>query len=120
MGVASIGDKTGVTTGALNFGANVSHKSCSQTRIDGDIRGHSWYSGGGVWHYGGGRSRWRRHRGARGDVKWEKCPRVNKVVGVGALPTLDTGGVLDLDCLVLTMTGAPMNSWSSPWIVTAA
>src|SRR5712671_1084413 len=29
-GVASIGDRTGMTTGALNFGANVSRKSCSQ------------------------------------------------------------------------------------------
>src|SRR5882757_3211191 len=29
-GVASIGDRTGVTTGALDFGANVSRKSCSQ------------------------------------------------------------------------------------------
>src|SRR5882672_9342545 len=29
-GVASIGDRTGETTGALNFGANVSRNSCSQ------------------------------------------------------------------------------------------
>ena len=54
--------------------------------------------------------------GARGMSSGRSVPGVNKVVGVGALPTLDTGGVLDLDCLVLTMTGAPMNSWSSPWM----
>src|SRR5882757_7066870 len=29
-GVASIGDRMGVTTGALNFGAHVSRKGCSQ------------------------------------------------------------------------------------------
>src|SRR5712671_7116756 len=39
------------------------------TRVGGDIRGQSRYSGG--WHYDGGRSRWR-----KGDVEWEKCPRI--------------------------------------------
>src|SRR5712675_3318182 len=34
------------------------------TRIGGDIRGQSRYSGGGSRHYGGGRSRWR-----EGDVE---------------------------------------------------
>src|SRR5712671_159885 len=29
-GVASIGDRTGVVTGVLNFGANVSRNNCSQ------------------------------------------------------------------------------------------
>src|SRR5712672_3116584 len=41
------------------------------TRIGGDIRGHPWYSGGRAWHYSRGQSRWR-----KGDVEWEKCPRV--------------------------------------------
>src|SRR5882757_9374592 len=40
-------------------------------RIGGDVGGHAWYSGGGSRHYSGGRSRWR-----KGDVEWEKCPRV--------------------------------------------
>src|SRR5712672_4153742 len=39
------------------------------TRVGGDIRGQSRYSGG--WHYDGGRGRWR-----KGDVEWEKCPRI--------------------------------------------
>src|SRR5712672_452716 len=38
------------------------------TRVGGDIRGQSRYSGG--WHYNGGRSRWR-----KGDVEWKRCPR---------------------------------------------
>src|SRR5712671_5292783 len=38
------------------------------TRVGGDIRGQSRYSGG--WQYDGGRSGWR-----KGDVEWEKCPR---------------------------------------------
>src|SRR5712672_1209303 len=101
-GVASIGDKTGVTTGALNFGANVSRKSCSQpgsavtsvvslgTVVVGIMTGVEV-------------------GGARGMSSGRSVPGVNEVVGVGALPTLDTGGVLDLDCLVLTVTGAPTN-----------
>src|SRR5712671_5353934 len=40
------------------------------TRVGGDIRGQSWYSGGWSWHYNRGRGRWR-----KGDVEWEKCPR---------------------------------------------
>src|SRR5712672_447335 len=41
------------------------------TRIGGDVGGYPWYSGGGSRHYDGVRSRWR-----KGDVEWEKCPRV--------------------------------------------
>src|SRR5712672_541485 len=109
-GVASIGDKTGVT-GALNFGANVSRKSCSQPGsavTSGVIRGT--VAAGlditvGV-----------EVGGARGMSSGRSVPGLYELVGVGALPTLDTGGVLDLDCLVLTMTGAPTNGWSSPWM----
>src|SRR5712671_3004074 len=41
------------------------------TRVGGDIGGQSWYSGGRSRHYDGGRDRCR-----KGDVEWEKCPRV--------------------------------------------
>src|SRR5712675_2182024 len=91
-GVASIGDKTGVTTGALNFGANVSRKSCSQPGsavTSGVIRG-TVAAGLGITVGVGG---------ARGMSSGRSVPGVNELVGVGALPTLDTGGVLDLDCL---------------------
>src|SRR5712672_747999 len=109
-GVASIGDKTGVT-GALNFGANVSRKSCSQPGSAvtlGVIRG-TVAAGLGITvgvEIGG----------ARGMSSGRSVPGLYELVRVGALPTLDTGGVLDLDCLVLTVTGAPTNGWSSPWM----
>src|SRR5712675_1150497 len=109
-GVASIGDRTGVTTGAWNFGANVSRKSCSQPGsavTSGVIRG-TVASLGITVGVGVG--------GARGMSSGRSVPGLYAFVGVGALPTLDTGGVLDLDCLVLTVTGAPMNGCSSPWM----
>src|SRR5712672_447336 len=109
-GVASIGDRTGVT-GALYFGANVSRKSCSQPGsavTSGVIRGTVAVGLGITMGFEVG--------GARGMSSGRSVPGVKELVGVGALPTLDTGEVLDLDCLVLTMTGAPTNGWSSPWM----
>src|SRR5712672_2034591 len=109
-GVASIGDRTGVT-GVWNFGANVSRKSCSQPGsavTSGVIRG-TVAAGLGItvgFEVGG----------ARGMSSGRSVPGLYALVGVGALPTLDTGGVLDLDCLVLTVTGAPTNGWISPWM----
>src|SRR5712675_434100 len=109
-GVASIGDRTGVT-GAWNFGANVSRKSCSQPGsavTSGVIRG-TVAAGLGITvvvEVGG----------TRGMSSGRSVPGVNELVGVGVLPTLDTGGVLDLDCLLLSVTGAPTNGWSSPWM----
>ena len=108
--VASIGDRTGVT-GALYFGANVSRKSCSQPGsavTSGVSRGTVVVGRGIVTGVEVG--------GARGMSSGRSVPGINELVGVGALPTLETGGVLDLDCLVLTMTGAPTNGWSSPWM----
>src|SRR5712671_3840147 len=110
-GVASIGDRTGVTTGALYFGANVSRKSCSQPGsavTSGVSRGTVVVGRGIITGVGVG--------GARGMSSGRSVPGVNELVGVGALPTLNTRGVLDLDCLVLSVTGAPMNGWSSPWM----
>jgi len=109
VGVASIGDRTGVT-GALYFGMNISRKSCSQPGsavTSGVIRG-TVAVGRGMVGVGVG--------GARGMSSGESVPGVSVLVGVGALPTLDTGGVLDLDCLVLIVTGVPTNGWSSPWM----
>src|SRR5712672_4248489 len=58
--------------GGDNRGSELRRERLAQelfpTRVGGDIRGQSRYSGG--WHYDGGRSRWR-----KGDVEWEKCPR---------------------------------------------
>src|SRR5712675_1120821 len=108
-GVASIGNRMGVTTGAWNFGANVSHRSCSQPGsavTSGVIRG-TVAAGLGIMtgvEVGD----------ARGMSSGRSVPGVKELVGVGALPTLDTGEVLDLDCLVLTVAGAPMNGWISP------
>src|SRR5712672_1160472 len=102
-GVASIGDRTGVT-GALYFGMNVSRKSCSQPGsavTSGVIRGTVAAGLGIAVVVGVG--------GARGMSSGRSVPGLYALVGVGALPTLDTGGVLDLDCLVLTVTGAPTN-----------
>src|SRR5712675_1787796 len=92
-GVASIGDRTGVT-GALYFGANVSRKSCSQPGLavtSGVIRG-TVVAGLGI-------SVGVEVGGARGMSSGRSVPGVNEFVGVGALPTLDTGGVFNLDCL---------------------
>src|SRR5712672_809820 len=110
-GVASIGDRTGVTTGALYFSTNVSRKSCSQP-------GSAVTSGvnRGTVVVGRGITTGVEVGGARGMLSGRSVPGLYELVGVGALPTLDTRGVLDLDCLILTMTGAPTNSWSSPWM----
>src|SRR5712672_1816679 len=108
-GVASIGDRTGVTTGAWNFGANVSRNSCSQPGsavTSGVIRGTVAAGLGIITGVEVG--------GARGMSSGRSVPGLYELVGVGALPTLDTGGVLDLYWLVLTMTGAHRNGWSSP------
>src|SRR5712671_1211513 len=108
-GVASIGNRTGMT-GALYFGANVLHKSCSQpgsavtSRV---IRG-TVAVGRGMAGVGVG--------GARGMSSGRSVPGVNELVRVGALPTLDTGGVLDLDCLLLSVTRAPTNGCNSLWM----
>src|SRR5882672_3099415 len=109
--VASIGDKMGVTTGALNFSANVLHKSCSQPGsmvTSGVIRG-TVVAGCGIMvgvEVGG----------TRGMSSGRSVPGVNEVVGVGALPTLDTGGVLDLDFCLISASGAPTNGCKSPWM----
>src|SRR5712672_2168301 len=107
-GVASIGDRTGVTVGALYFGANISRKSCSQPGsavASGVIRGTV---AGGLGITVGSEV-----GGARGVSSGKSVPELYELVRVGALPTLDTGGVLDLDCFLLSVTGAPMNGWSS-------
>src|SRR5712671_6139475 len=109
--VASIGDRTGVTTGAWTFGANVSRKSCSQPGsavTSGVIRG--------TVAVGRGITVGVEVGGARGMSSGRSVPGVNVLVKAGVLPTLNTGGVLDLDCLLLSVTGAPTNGWSSPWM----
>src|SRR5882672_11257141 len=105
-GVASIGDRTGVA-GALYIGENVSRKSCSQP-------GSAVTSGVSLGTVVFGIMTGVEVGGARGMSSGRSVPGLYELVGVGALPTLDTGGVLDLDCLVLTVTGAPTNGWSSP------
>src|SRR5882757_9104315 len=107
-GVASIGDKTGVT-GALYFGANVSRKSCSQP----GSAVTSWVSLGTVVV---GIMTGVEVGGARGMSSGRSVPGLYELVGVGALPTLDTGGVLDLDFCLIFPTGAPMNGCNSPWM----
>src|SRR5712671_776620 len=102
-GVASIGDRTGVT-GALYFGANVSRKSCSQPGsavTSGVIRG--------TVAVGLGITVGVEVGGARGMSSGRSVPGLYELVGVGALPTLDTGGVLDLDFCLLSVVGRPMN-----------
>src|SRR5712672_3129773 len=101
-GVASIGDRTGVTTGALYFGANVSRNNCSQP-------GSVVTSGVSLGTVVVGIMTGVEVGGARGMSSGRSVPGLYALAGVGALPTLDTGGVLDLDCLVLTVTGAPTN-----------
>src|SRR5712672_3338217 len=107
-GVASIGDRTGVT-GALYFGANVSRKSCSQP-------GSAVTSGVSLGTVVVGIMTGVEIGGARGMSSGRSVPGVNEVVGVGALPTLDTGGVLDLDFCLISVVGAPTNSCKSPWM----
>src|SRR6267154_6226387 len=107
-GVASIGDWTGVT-GALNFGANVSRKSCSQPGsavTSGVIRG-TVAAGLGIMtgvEVGG----------ARGVSSGRSVPGVNVLVEAGVLPTLDTRGGLDLDFCLICSTGVPTNGCKSP------
>src|SRR5712671_5365806 len=110
-GVASIGDKTGVTTGALYFGANVSCNNCSQP-------GSAVISGVscGTVVVGRGITAGVEVGGARGMSSGRSVPGLYELVGVGALPTLNTRGVLDLDCFLLSSTRAPTNGCNSPWM----
>src|SRR5712671_2994295 len=110
-GVASIGDKMGVTMGALYFGANVSCNNCSQPGsavTSGVIRGTVVVGLGITMGVEVG--------GTRGMLSGRSVPGLNELVGVGALPTLDTRGVLDLDFCLLSVTGAPTNGCNSPWM----
>src|SRR5712671_5371417 len=110
-GVASIGDRTGVTTGALYFGANVSHNNCSQPGsavTSGVSRGTVVVGRGITVGVGIG--------GARGMSSGRSVPGVYELVGVGALPTLNTGGVLDLDFCLIFPTGVPTNGCNLPWM----
>src|SRR5712672_1759369 len=106
--VVSIGDRMGVT-GALAFGANVSRNSCSQpgSAVTSGVIHGTVAAGLGITMGG-------EVGGTRGMSSGRSVPGVNEFVGVGALPPLDTGGVLDLDCFLLSVTGAPTNGWSSP------
>src|SRR5712675_506090 len=108
-GVASIGDRMGETTGALNFGANVSRNSCSQP-------GSAVTSGVSLGTAVVGIMTGVEIGGARGMSSGRSVPGLYELVGVGALPTLDTGGVLDLDFCLISMIGAPTNGCKSPWI----
>src|SRR5712671_1699788 len=107
-GVASIGDGTGVT-GALNFGANVSRKSCSQP-------GSAVTSGVSLGTVVVGIMTGVEVGGARGMLSGGSVPGLYELVGVGALPTLDTGEVLDLDFCLISVTRAPTNGCKSPWM----
>src|SRR5712671_2872451 len=109
-GVASIGDRTGVT-GALAFGANVSRNSCSQP-------GSAVTSGviHGTVAAGLGITMGVEVGGTRGMSSGRSVPGLYELVGVGALPTLDTGGVLDLDFCLIFPTGVPTNGCNSPWM----
>src|SRR5712671_6965332 len=108
-GVASIGDGTGDRTGALNFGANVSRNSCSQP-------GSAVTSGVSLGTVVVGIMTGVEVGGARGMSSGGSVPGLYELVGVGALPTLDTGEVLDLDCFLLSSTGVPMNGCNSLWM----
>src|SRR5712672_3386063 len=100
-----------VTTGALTFGANVSRKSCSQPGsavTSGVIRG-TVAAGLGITvgvEVGG----------TGGMSSGRSVPGLYELVGVGALPTLDTGGVLDLDFCLISVVGAPTNGCKLPWM----
>src|SRR5712672_34822 len=86
-GVASIGNRTEVTMGALYFGTNVSCKSCSQPGsvvTSGVSRGTAVVGLGIMTGVEVG--------GARGMSSGRSVPGLYELVGVGALPTLDTGG----------------------------
>src|SRR5712675_1222346 len=61
----------GGDNGSLEFRRERLAQELLPTRIGGDVVGYPWYSGGGSRHYSGDRGRWR-----KGDVEWEKCPRV--------------------------------------------
>jgi len=74
------------------------------TRIGGDIRGHLWYSGSGC-----GITMGVEVGGARGMSSGRSVPGINVLVEAGVLPTLNTGGVLDLDFCLLTVVGRPTN-----------
>src|SRR5712675_250403 len=100
-GVASIGDRTGVT-GALYFGANVSRNSCSQP-------GSAVTSGVSLGTAVVGIMTGVGVGGARGMSSGRSVPGLYELVEVGALTTLDTGGVLDLDFRLLTVVGRPTN-----------
>src|SRR5712672_49122 len=108
-GVASIGDRTGAVTGALYFGANVSRKSCSQP-------GSAVTSGVSLGTVVVGIIAGVEVGAATGMSSGRSVPGVNELVGVGALPTLDTGEVLDLDFCLISVIGAPTNGCKSPWI----
>src|SRR5712675_3554598 len=108
-GVASIGDRMGVTTGALNFGANVSRKSCSQP-------GSAVTSGVSLGTVVVGIMTGVEVGGARGMSSGRSVPGLYELVRVGALPTLDTGGALDLGFCLLSASGAPTNGCKSPWM----
>src|SRR5712672_2998239 len=106
-----VGVTAGIVTGALDFGANVLRKSCSQpgSAVMSVVICGTVVAGRGITvgvEVGG----------ARGMSSGRSVPGLYELVGVGALPTLDTGGVLDLDCFLLSVTGVPTNGWSSPWI----
>src|SRR5712672_388299 len=108
-GVASIGDRTGVTTGAWYLGANVSRNSCSQP-------GSAVTSGVSLGTAVVGIRTGVKVGGARGMSSGRSVAGLYELVEVGALPTLDTGGVLDLDFCLICSTGAPTNSCNLPWM----
>src|SRR5882672_11201115 len=83
-GVASIGDRMGETTGALNFGANVSRNNCSQP-------GSAVTSGVSLGTVVVGIMTGVEVGGAGGMLSGRSVPGLYELVGVGALPTLDTG-----------------------------
>src|SRR5882672_4996178 len=109
-GVASIGDRTGVT-GALDFGTNVSRKSCSQPGLAVTLGVICGTVAAGLGIMTGVEV-----GGARGMLSGRSVPGLYELVGVGALPTLDTRGVLDLDFCLLSVTWMPTNGCNLPWM----
>src|SRR5882757_5829936 len=83
-GVAPLGDRKGVTTGALYFGVNVSRNNCSQP-------GSAVTSGVSLGTVVVGIMTGVEVGGARGMSSGRSVPGLYVLVGVGALPTLDTG-----------------------------